>query len=337
MRLKPLLLTLLCTIPIAFFAYNPTPAPHLQAATTPNPDPNILTFQVISDTHVSHKDEATRSKFKKALQDIAKTAPQSDLLVINGDLGSGFPQDYRILSDTLSTTPHPTTEVTIGNHEFYAAFYDKNGTLNKSTFPNGDTEEQAIGRFLDFAGRDRIYTERIIKGHHFLFLGSERSRMTDMTYNDDAYLSETQLAWLQQKLQAAPDDKPVFVFLHQPLPYTVSGTARDKWNRTVIQHEALKKILAAHKNVIYFSGHTHINLARPTTFYKDTFLMVNDSSAGRPYNPDDRSRRPDGEGLFVEVQDGTVTIRGRDLIAGKWIDGVEYVWQAETTANSLKK
>lgn len=328
MRTKRLLLALICAIPIAYLLINNLPAEQpVQQVTTPNPNPDELTFQVISDIHVNHRDQATQNKFKTVLQDITTAAPYSDLLVINGDLSNGFPEDYKTLRKILSTTQHPPTEVTIGNHEFYTAFYDKLGIYSKSTFPNGDTDEKAVKRFVDFAGRDQVYTEKVIKGYHFLFLGSEKSRMSDNSYNDDAYLSDAQLAWLKEKLQAAPADKPTFVFLHQPLPYTVSGTARPGWNRTVIQHEALRSILAAKQNVIYFSGHTHINLARPTTFFKDSFLMVNDSSAGRPYNPDDRSRRPDGEGIFVEVKNDTVTIRGRDVIGHKWVEGVEYIWK----------
>ncbi|MBL0385263.1 metallophosphoesterase [Tumebacillus sp. ITR2] len=302
------------------------PEPDVQASViTPNPDLKSLTFEVISDTHINHGDVATQTKFRNVLTDINKAAPHSDLLVINGDLSNGFPDDYRTLRKLLAETPHPPTEVTIGNHEFYAAFYDASETMNKTSFPNGDTDEKALQRFLDFAGRKQVYTEKIIKGYHFLFLGSEKSRMSDPSFNDDAYLSETQLNWLQEKLQAAPADKPTFLFLHQPLPYTVSGTARPGWNRTVIQHELLKKILSAHPNVIFFSGHTHINLDRPTTFFQERFLMVNESSAGRPYNPDGK-QRPDSEGMFVEVQNGNVTIRGRDF-TGKWIPNVVYTWK----------
>jgi hypothetical protein len=318
-----LLLVLLCAIPLVYLALKPKPEPNSQQASTqtPNPNPDLLNFEVISDIHVSSGDAATQTKFQRVLDDIVKAAPQSDLLVINGDLSNGSPDDYNTLRRLLAGTVHPPTEVTIGNHEFYAAFYDKSGTMNKDAFPNGDTDEKALQRFLDFAGRKQVYTEKVIKGYHFLFLGSEKSRMSDNSYNDDAYLSDTQLNWLKEKLDAAPAGRAAFVFLHQPLPYTVSGTARAGWNRTVIQHEALKKILAAHPNVILFSGHTHINLDRPTTFFKESFLMVNESSAGRPYNPD-RNTRPDSEGMFVEVQNGTVTIRGRDF-TGKWIPGVE--------------
>ncbi|PWK16487.1 metallophosphoesterase family protein [Tumebacillus permanentifrigoris] len=327
MRIQRLLLALLLVLPIAILVWNlkkdPNPQPVAQQVTTPNSNPDLLTFEVISDIHISTSDGGTQSKFTHVLEDINRAAPASDLLVINGDLSNGAPEDYSALRNLLSSTPHPPTEVTIGNHEFYAAFYDKSNTMNKDTFPNGDTDEKALQRFLDFAGRQQVYTEKVIKDYHFLFLGSEKSRMSDMSYNDDAYLSDTQLAWLKEKLQGLPTDKPAFVFLHQPLPYTVSGTARAGWNRTVIQHEALKKLLAAHPNLILFSGHTHINLDRPTTFVRDSFLMVNDSSAGRPYNPD-RNTRPDSEGLIVEVRNREVTIRGRDFLGQKWIEGVAY-------------
>ena len=159
MRPKLLLTALICAIPIAFFLLNPPAEQHVQQPiTTPNPNPDELSFQVISDIHINHGDQASQSKFKSVLQDITKAAPYSDLLVINGDLSNGFPEDYNTLRKILSTTQHPPTEVTIGNHEFYAAFYDKSETINKDTFPNGDSDEKAIKRFLDFAGRDQVYT-----------------------------------------------------------------------------------------------------------------------------------------------------------------------------------
>jgi Icc protein len=333
MKFKLLLFALLCSIPVAILALYQTE--QLQQVLDPKPrqvtnqDPDQLSFQVISDIHVNHEDAATQKKFKQVLEDIRETSPNSDLLVINGDLSNGFPEDYGTLRTILSTTPHPPVEYTIGNHEFYKAFYDeKSKTMSKDTFPNGETDDKALQRFLDFAKRREVYGERVIKGYHFLFLGSEKSRMSDPSFNDDAYLSDQQLDWLKQKLQAAPADKPIFVFLHQPLPYTVSGTHRSGWNRTVIQHEALRSILSEHRNVIFFSGHTHWNLARPTTFFEDKFLMVNDSSAGRPYDPDKSSAvRPESEGLFVEVKGQIVTIRGRDFAQHKWIKGVERTWK----------
>ncbi|KEO84869.1 metallophosphoesterase family protein [Tumebacillus flagellatus] len=332
MKTKRMWLISLATVLIALLVWYVKPGLYVHAktpleanVTTPNENPDELNFEVISDPHISHSDTATQDKFKRVLGDIEKAAPHSDLLVMNGDLSNGFPEDYNTITKLLAETPHPPLEVTIGNHEFYKAFYDASETMNKSAFPNGDTDAKALGRFLDFAGRKTVYTERVIKGFHFLFLGSEKSRMSDPSYLDDAYLSDTQLNWLQGKLQAAPSDKPTFVFLHQPLPYTVSGTARQGWNRTVIQHEELKKILSAHPNVIFFSGHTHINLDRPTTFFQDGFLMVNESSAGRPYNPDGQVR-PDSEGMFVEVKNGTVTLRGRDF-TGKWIPGSVHTWK----------
>jgi 3',5'-cyclic-AMP phosphodiesterase len=68
----------------------------------------------------------------------------------------------------------------------------------------------------------RVYYDKWIEGYHFIILGSEHSRITNSLYADNAILSELQLEWLEQKLQTSPYGKPIFVFLHQPIPYSAS-------------------------------------------------------------------------------------------------------------------
>jgi hypothetical protein len=166
-------------------------------------------------------------------------------------------------------------------------------------------------------------------------LGSEKYRQTDLSFNEDAWLSNEQLTWLHQKLQADDQSgKPVFVFLHQPLPYTVAGSSVNYNSRGVVQYEKLKEILSEHPQVIFFSGHTHWELASKNTLFKDTFTMVNSSSLYEPYDENDKPyslKQRRSEGLVVEVYPDKVVIQGRDFTKQSWIPQARFEIKTESS------
>lgn len=284
------------------------------AATVPSNQPE-LRFPVISDVHVQSWDTRSQTKFKQALTDLHSVAPQSDALVINGDLGNGQPADYATLQRLLNGTPHPAqTLFTIGNHEFYKAWMDESGQFSEKTFPNGETEQASIARFLKFTGESKVYGEKWIKGYHFLFLGSEQYRQSNKTNLESAWLSSGQLEWLKEELKEKKEaNKPIFVFLHQPIEATV-------------QRDELRAILAEHREVIFFSGHTHTYLGHPNTLTQDKFTRLNSSSVLDPINGAGQQADPQqSEGLIVSVFDDKVVIQGRDFHGKRWIEGAQYL------------
>ncbi|MEW9701733.1 metallophosphoesterase [Paenibacillus sp. SI8] len=291
-----------------------------------------LAFPVISDIHVQSWDEASHHKFAAALHDLNQLNPESDTLVINGDLTNGMSRDYDKLAELMKTNPHPMdVEYTIGNHEFYKAWFNANAQWKPDTFPNKETEQASIDRFLQLTGEQHIYYDRMIKGYHFIFLGSEQYRQSDEANLEDASLSQDQLNWLNATLKKGADaKKPIFVFLHQPLPYTVAGTHFCCTNnRAVVQHEELRKILSAYPQVIFFSGHTHWELKLPDTLVRDKFTMVNSSSVEQPLTDDGHGGEmltgPDeSEGLYVEVYKDKVAIKGRDFHRQRWITEAQF-------------
>ncbi|WJH32279.1 metallophosphoesterase [Paenibacillus sp. CC-CFT747] len=287
------------------------------------PEDPILSFPVLSDIHVQSGDAKSQRKFKAALEDLAEINPGANTMVINGDLGNGRPSDYGVLSEILESTDHPPIHFTIGNHEFYKA-YLRGDSWNPDGFPNGETEQASINRFLTFTGMDKLYHDAWIKDYHFIFLGSEQFRQSNPDNGDDAYLSETQLSWLKEKLQEGAElNKPIFVFLHQPLPFTVTGSNEA---RGVVQHKELKQILDAYPQVIMFNSHTHYLLGSPNSVYRDRFLMVNTSSASEPWSV--KAGPLDGdesEGLVVQVFPNAVVLKGRDFASKQWISYAQYV------------
>jgi 3',5'-cyclic AMP phosphodiesterase CpdA len=285
---------------------------------------NSVRFAAISDIHILSSDPAPM-KLQTALEDLlTKQDPPLDLIVLNGDLGDGTPEDYEAISQilrTVRTSTGKTTPIvpTIGNHEFYKAFHEPiSRAWNAETFPNQETDALAQQRFLAFAERDTIYTDYYINGYHFIFLGSEKSRMSDPNIVDAAYLSETQLTWLKAKIsENLTPGKPVFVFLHQPV-FSSQSQAKTKYN-LVVQQQELAKILQSVPNVVLFVGHLHIALGTPDAYVKDTFHMFNSASVSRVRQKADAS-----QGLVVDVNEGVVKVQGREFLKHEWISEAKY-------------
>ncbi|OXM87778.1 metallophosphoesterase family protein [Paenibacillus rigui] len=320
------------------FLSNPS-APAAVTEPTPAPTPAYaqpveqlrLSFPVVSDIHIQADDKNSHNKLKAALQDLQELRPQADALIINGDLTDGKPSDYKKLTELLNTSPHPSLIwSSIGNHEFYKAWYDARGRWNPDGFPNGETESASIHRFLQFNGESSVYYDKQLNGYHFIFLGSEQYRQSDPNNNEDAYLSAEQLNWLKQTLQKdAGKPQPVFIFLHQPLPDTVAGTSNFINNRAIVQHQELKKILSEYPQAIFFTGHTHWELKSPNTLAKGAFTMVNTSSLEQPWTNDatgagQQASPSASEGLVVDVYNNKVVIRGRDFEAKQWVPEAQF-------------
>jgi len=285
---------------------------------TKNPQAK-LAFVVISDIHIARLN-AIRN-FSAAIHDNYISKP--DAMVVVGDLGDGLPRDYEILNNELAEHKLEINYPiywTIGNHEFYGGFY-KYGVWSPKTFPNRETDALAIDRFLKFANRDKVYGNTWINDYHFIFLGSERSRMSDLNYADEAFLSDNQLEWLQDVLiNREQPSKPIFVFLHQPIPYSTLGGFQQGF---VIQWQKLNTILAQHPEVILFNGHTHYELDYKNMVSKAGFTIVNSSSLACPI---DRKKEPilnSALGLVVEVYNNKVVIKGRDFLQSDWITAAE--------------
>ena len=281
-----------------------------------------LLFGVVSDIHVQSNNPVAQNKFQQMLGDMVKL--HVPILVINGDLGDGGPQDYATLGNLIRQQKnHPTIYYTIGNHEFYQANHNPiTNTWSPETFPNGETEVSALHRFLDFTKRGKVYYDQYVKSYHFIFLGSEKSAISDPAYGDKAYLSDEQLDWLKSKLsENYIPGKPIFVFLHQPLIRLGSTQNRPDF---IIQADRLREILNRFPEVFFFNGHIHRQLKLPTTILKEEFVMVNSSSVSLPRDANGQALPNKSEGLLVEVLNNKVVIKGRDFLTKTWIPGTQY-------------
>lgn len=276
----------------------------------------VANFFIISDFQLTDYNEKSHKKLKMALQDLRELNDSPDALVINGDMtDDGRNESYQKLEEIMKDNFYPkNTFFTIGNHEFF----------------KNDGNEPSINRFLAFTGLEKVYYERKIQGYPFIFLGSESWGPIGAPTKDSAVLSQEQLQWLKNSLEKHREArKPIFVFLHQPIPHTVTGSDIAYYNNGIIQDKELTDILSQYPQIIYFSGHSHWDLKLPSSFMKKEFAMVNTGAVYNTYGKDGNGHEtvidPEGcQGLYVQVFEDRVVIRGRDHLNKTWIEESEY-------------
>ena len=192
---------------------------------------------------------------------------------------------------------------------------------------------------MDELGAPSLYYDTYINGIHFIVLGSEEALVADTSedgyVSDDAYISEEQFAWLEEKLaETAGADMPIFVFLHQPMADTVAGTIGGKdgqgWNGLSDEQDAeLRGILFQYPQVIMFNGHTHWHLESDNEMYdgeEDEPTIFNTASVGYLWTDVPTESYVDGsQGLYVETYADKVIVRGRDFVSGKWIPSASFI------------
>ncbi|WP_208607652.1 metallophosphoesterase family protein [Paenibacillus pectinilyticus] len=281
----------------------------------------LFSFSVMSDIHVMSSDSASQQLLKQALADHHELRPDSKLLVLNGDLTNGSEGDYRSLMALLSHQPHAPVQATMGNHDFYGVWRTPEGETDYTKLNPSWSSRDAVALFDRIWGYDKPYHELVVEGYHFLFLSGEAYRDVDASIKEDAFLSPAQLSWLRERLtdaSAADAGKPVFVFLHQPLPRTLDGTDTELG---VVQHQELRALLDAHPNVILFSGHTHWNVETTNQVKQLKFLAASSASIREVWSAQNEPETQSlSQSLIVDVYPERVVILRREHTEKRWIE-----------------
>lgn len=267
-----------------------------------------LSFAVLGDVHenIDH--------FQEAIKDLYTVNPNIDALVLNGDVvDQGLDAQYDSVQNTLNKNKDLLPEIiikNIGNHEFFN--YDI----------KVNTKEQVkdfINKYLEFSIEEKVYHDIWIKGYHFISLGSEDGNSKTLN-SITAFISDEQLDWFEEKLQENYEEgKPIFLFLHQPLDY-----GNSTWIG-VEQSEEIKEILSQYPEVVMFASHTHRDLTEDSVTLNKPFTIVNTGAIHYTIMPD--SNKENGyrmesdyiKGVYIEVKNNNVTIKGRDFKEKQWI------------------
>ncbi|MFF2446998.1 metallophosphoesterase family protein [Neobacillus sp. NPDC058068] len=266
-----------------------------------NPD---LVFPVISDVHIKSSDNQTLDKFVTTLEQLNLAAPKQDAFVVVGDLtDNGYTVEYDKFFNVYNSKKQTqaVSMFAIGNHDYW----------------NGLSVANAQNLFLEKSGMESIYYHKVIKGYHFIILGTEDG-VTEGTF------SERQIGWLAEHLrEAAAEDshKPIFVFHHQPIKGTIYGSEWGfKKNRDLF-YDTLKP----YPQVISFSGHTHYPLDDPRIIHQKDFTSIGTSTGAYLWLETGRIQGevPEGadilnQALIVEVHHNKVLIKRRDIHNNDW-------------------
>lgn len=271
-----------------------------------------LSVACISDTHI--KDDAGRKNFLNlGLKNISRASRPVDAVLIAGDLtDNGNTDSYQIFYSILKK--HSFNYVlAMGNHD----------TWGKDGFET--SRNQFVSGYHDLTGEQIAvnYYAKVINGYTFIVLGSEKDA------GCPAYLSDTQLQWLDQNLKTATaDGKPVFVICHQPINNTHGLPA--VWDEGGVgeQSDQLNAILHSYKNVFYISGHLHCGLQNEPDD-KGYQTLQGDSSFHSLNLPcymytNERGIKVNGTGVEIEVYSDKVLLRGCNYSASSWYTNYEY-------------
>ncbi|WP_314584853.1 LamG-like jellyroll fold domain-containing protein [Paenibacillus terrigena] len=232
----------------------------------------IFSFMSISDIH----DNTTN--LSKALDD--SVANNVSAIAVVGDL-TNFERDdeYDAVMNMMNSKPHAPVYYTMGNHEYD---YENDFNISKN-------------RFLTKTGAPSLNYDKWIKGYHFIFLSPELK---------PAGFTDETISWLDNTLaEDADPNKPIFLFLHQPLDSTASFTfpSNNYWGLNSQQMYKIKDILANYPQSVFVTGHIHDDIKSEGNLYSEKFSAVRDGAV------------VNNQGLIFDVYSDKVQMRGRDL------------------------
>ena len=273
----------------------------------------LYSFQVFSDTHIQADPNHLHNRhLRMALADIQKTDPDSIAILHVGDVtDNGEVGQYRQYNEIVNSFEDlPFIYCTPGNHDLRNATYDL-----------------AIDRFLENTNAPHGYYSEKIGDASFIMLGSQDLDNWDLD-RSSAHLRDDQLDFLRAELAKAADGmQPIFVYLHQPLYNTVSGSLPGQnWNG-VDKDAEMREIFKQYPQVVFFTGHTHWELDAESPMYAGNGVdatMFNDAAVGYLWTDADTGKEG-SQGYYVEVYGDKLLVRGRDFVNAKWIPAAQFI------------
>ncbi|MCR8645333.1 metallophosphoesterase [Paenibacillus sp. N1-5-1-14] len=301
-------------------ALPPKPQAEVVPTATPTKAPGdpLLSFFILSDIHVSAGIPAYSNQLKKALDDIKSFKDPVEAIMLTGDVtDTGAPGDYKEYKKIMSQYKLPPIYANMGNHDYYNVWLDKDGQWSQKTFPNGKTDAMAREAFMSLFNLEKPYHDANLNGLPFILLSQEAYVQEKPEVGEGAWYSDEQMNWFKSKIDASKG-KPVFVMIHQELP----AKGQDGGTHRLIRAKQFREIVKSNPNVFIFSGHTHQDLENDREHYiKETFHWFKNSSVSRVLNTKyEQARKTSSQGLYVQVYEDKVVVRGREFSDRTWID-----------------
>ncbi len=288
-------------------------------------------FQALSDVHIHKQDPPyytySELHFGQALEAAAQR--DADFVTICGDMINGY--------DNLYATEWDAYQKVIANSSFCNPIYETNG--NHETKSDGDkaadvpytrgieTYKTATGLNVKTeAMQDESYYEITApNGDHFIFMVLE----LDSSPNESNEFTQAQMTWLKGLLSKYYGDGHK-IFINEHALFSKYGAGDDKelplyggaLQDTYPVVKELKALLEQYPDVIFMSGHSHIDFKygynidneNGTTAYTIHIPATTSTTLISGGSLEYAMREDSSQGYFVDVYDDCVIFNGTDLV-----------------------
>lgn len=279
---------------------------------------SIADLFVMSDIHVTTSQSNTHNKnFANMLKDVQALNKDGLGIFVAGDMAdTGKEQEYLNMMELYGEAGEvPPLFLSIGNHDLSGLPFDEANAmfLKYATLPDGSHPTDTSYDFW-------------LGGYHFIFLG------TDHASGLHASFDRATMDWLDEKISENRDPaRPVFLFLHQSLSGTVSGSLPGEGWSGVDNEGMLRKVLKDYPEVMFFNGHSHWTMDSVGNMFEgDSKLpcrIFNCASVAylwSGYNVVSGEHLNGSQGYMVRLYEDRLYVLGRDFARGEWIPSAQY-------------
>ena len=273
---------------------------------------------VMSDIHITLDREHTHNKnFANMLKDVQGLNADAMGIFVVGDMAdTGNEQEYKNMMELYAAAGEvPPVYLSIGNHDLSSLPFDQANEvfLKYTTLPDGSHPSDTSYDFW-------------LNGYHFIFLGTDTSAGLHSSFTRDT------MNWLKEKIEENRDPaRPVFLFLHQSLSNTVSGSLPGEGWSGVDNENMLRNVLKHYPEVMFFNGHSHWTMDSLGNMFEGSdalpcriFNCASVAYLWSGYNITTGEHLDGSQGYMVKLCDGKLYVLGRDFARGKWIPSAQY-------------
>lgn len=274
----------------------------------------LYSFGALSDVHIDGDgtdERSSSSDFTKAIQFLNSNA---NLICISGDLcnENGY-NELSLFKNIVNSKANIPVYASRGNHDC----------------------RYSISDFETYTGGS-LYFEQTYNNDKFIFLG-----MNTENYGNSCFTTE-ELDWLENKLESYKNQR-VFLFFHVFMPNTCGNiNSLYPWSGLDSSSSVVTRfinLMNTYKNVIYFSGHSHLEFACQK-FGTNANIFSNGSTCHRVHIPscayprkndkgtsssDTYGYNEGSEGYLVDVYENCIVLRGRDFAKEKYLPIANYL------------
>jgi hypothetical protein len=276
---------------------------------------------VMSDIHITlSKTHTHNQNFANMLKDVQSLNKDALGIFVVGDTAdTGNEQEYKNMVELHQNAGDvPPVFLAIGNHDLSSLPFDQANAnfLKYATLPDGTHPTDTSYDFW-------------LGGYHFIFLGTDHAAGLHSSFD------RSTMTWLEEKINENRDpSRPVFLFLHQSLSNTVSGSLPGEGWNGVNTESMLRNTLKDYPEVMFFNGHSHWTMDSTGNMFEGNdklpcriFNCASVAYLWSGYNTVTGEHLDGSQGYMVKLCDGKLYVLGRDFARGEWIPSAQYCIQ----------